>query len=490
MGNNSSKTLAIHGSGPKRPRYFDRQQLRAADLTLEQQYLSHRSRQLNRHLHGWGVTSGALVNQTETGVSLTEGFAVTPLGDALYIPAIADIDLAALVENSCCGSRGVDCEDIRPAEEGDEAAPATRRVYLIARPALLPSDPRTGVPEDCGHLGNHLAYSRECDAVSLAVVCELTPPHLVEELQCDLWRELFCPDSRTTDYAQLLNELLPMPPAVDEDANYVVLAALDLIFVSEDLKTVARLEAVSYAERRLLLPTQLLQRYLSCLCSMPAPTPSPSPSVTPTPTVTRTPRPSVRPTATVTYTLVPTFTPTMTATLMPTWMPTQLTRAPITRFPLDDYLDLDIRVYDVALGKETSIDSLSELEAPIRRRLHAMGINSIAELYAADTTVVAEELQISEVQVAEFKENALNGMKRAEPITLDESRFDIDKGSTLKTEEVHNIGAARAVVLRENGYGSVLDVANANAGKLAGLLSLSENQARAMINDAQVRIRR
>ncbi|WP_350282064.1 helix-hairpin-helix domain-containing protein [Nitrosomonas sp.] len=516
MANNSSKNLRTYSSGLKRPRYFDRQQLRAADLTLEQQYLSTRSRELTRHLHGWGVVGGAFVRQSEAAVGLSEGFAITPLGDALHIPRIDDIDLTALVENSCCGAPGSDCEDVRPPGEREEDTLAGRRVYLVARPTLLPSDPRTGIPEDCGHPGNQLEYSRECDAITLAIVCELTPPHDAEPLQCESWRELFCPESRSSEYGELLERLLPLPEAVSEESNYVVLATLDVVFNREEGKTVPQIEAVSYEDRRLLLPVQLLQRYLSCFCSTPAPTPTPTPTrtPTPTPTFTSTAPPVTRtPTPTATFTLVPTLTATLvtmtpsvsaTFTLVPTQTatfftlaptptlftlaPTDFTRGPFTLAPFD--LGLDIREYDTLRGLEAPITTLDGLDAANIRELGGMGISSVAELYAADTTAVAERLQISEVQVVEIKDNARDSMRRAEPIGLDASRFDIDKGVALKPEEVRNIGVARAGLLRESGYTSVADVANATPGRLAGVLSVTENQALAIINDAQVRITR
>src|SRR5690606_7530714 len=138
-------------------------------------------------------------------------------------------------------------------------------------------------------------------------------------------------------------------------------------------------------------------------------------------------RSTLRPTPTIEppFTLVPTISP----------------REPNTRFPGPVMPDLDVLVYDPLRGRELPVDTL--VDARRRDSLHSMGINSVADLYAADTSLVAERLQISEVQVAELKDNAREKMKRADPIALDESSFDIDRGITMKPEEVHNIGAAR-----------------------------------------------
>jgi PKD repeat protein len=90
-----------------RPHYFDRQQLRAADLLAGQEYLRERLRRHNRFLHGWGIVCGVQVLPRPATdaweLSITEGYAVTPLGDEIYIPAGTTFNMKEGVEN-CLGT--------------------------------------------------------------------------------------------------------------------------------------------------------------------------------------------------------------------------------------------------------------------------------------------------------------------------------------------------------------------------------------------------
>lgn len=101
-----------------RPRYFDRQQLVADDLNLGQQYFRARLRRHNRFLHGWGVVCGAVVQQADPGgnpwlMRVSEGYAVTPRGDEIYIPPRATIDIEASVL-ACLGTEN-ECPDVHLA---------------------------------------------------------------------------------------------------------------------------------------------------------------------------------------------------------------------------------------------------------------------------------------------------------------------------------------------------------------------------------------
>lgn len=74
-------------SGLLRPLYFDRQQLSAADLKAEQEYVSERLRRHNRFLHGWGVVCGAQVQQSGPwSLTVAPGYALTPRGDEVLLP--------------------------------------------------------------------------------------------------------------------------------------------------------------------------------------------------------------------------------------------------------------------------------------------------------------------------------------------------------------------------------------------------------------------
>src|SRR5688572_27421441 len=102
--------MPTYSSHLKRTRYFNRQQLRAEDLALEQQFHDSRTGQLNRVLHGWGVVCGAFIDDPRGSIiDISEGFAVTPRGEALTIPAINGLDLLPLIQEDCA-STGSDCE--------------------------------------------------------------------------------------------------------------------------------------------------------------------------------------------------------------------------------------------------------------------------------------------------------------------------------------------------------------------------------------------
>lgn len=92
--------MPTNQTGLLRPLYFDRQQLTAADLTAGQDYLRARLRRHNRYLHGWGVVCGIEVSaQLPWHLQLGAGFALTPLGDEIDIPAgVAPLNIQAAVQ--------------------------------------------------------------------------------------------------------------------------------------------------------------------------------------------------------------------------------------------------------------------------------------------------------------------------------------------------------------------------------------------------------
>lgn len=98
-----------HTAAPmlKRPHYFERQQLSAADLTAEQHYWRERLRRHNRFVHGWGVVCGAEVTLADPAdapwlVRVAAGYVLTPHGDEVYIPESTTFDVLAGVE-ACLG---------------------------------------------------------------------------------------------------------------------------------------------------------------------------------------------------------------------------------------------------------------------------------------------------------------------------------------------------------------------------------------------------
>ena len=106
--------MTDHNTGLIRPHYFDRQQLTAADLNVEQQYFRERLRRHNRFLHGWGVVSGAAATLSGTAgkIDISEGYVVTPHGDEIYIPAGTQVDVGPEL-NTCLGAAADPCTAVR-----------------------------------------------------------------------------------------------------------------------------------------------------------------------------------------------------------------------------------------------------------------------------------------------------------------------------------------------------------------------------------------
>src|SRR5258706_5544857 len=86
----------------ERPRYFPRQLITPAELTLEQTYFRDKLRRHNRLLHGWGVVCGAEVcavrnpdgNSWEPWkVRVRPGYILGPIGDEITIARERIVDL-------------------------------------------------------------------------------------------------------------------------------------------------------------------------------------------------------------------------------------------------------------------------------------------------------------------------------------------------------------------------------------------------------------
>ncbi|TVR60025.1 MAG: helix-hairpin-helix domain-containing protein [Gemmatimonadales bacterium] len=300
------------GGGLSRPRYFDRQQLRAEDLTLEQQYLDRRLRRLTRYLHGWGMVAGGVVGVDGERMVVTEGYGITPLGDEIYIPAGTEwSDFRGCLEARCGMGGGGGCDDpegvdpTSPHDGSPGGAPdgegGALRAWVVARPHTAVMGHAPSFPDDCGHPGNHTRVNRVCETFRLDIVCSLEAPHLPDPLPCEAVQALVCWGTSGGPAGTGYPVALP-PPDVPEALNYLVLAELRI----ED----GEVRGVSQAARRRLLPVEVLQRRLECLCHSPPVTTEP-PATTAPPTTTRPPMGTV---TLIPYTTLP---PIGTATLIP-----------------------------------------------------------------------------------------------------------------------------------------------------------------------------
>src|SRR5688572_20939743 len=136
-------------NGLDRPRYFDRQLLIAEDLSLEQGFADKRLALLARHVVGWGVAAGFRLSTRPLSpaagavdLAVSPGYALTPLGDEVYISQEVVIDdIAAAIIADCCEEG--DCNDL-DAVGGAGHEPI--RAWIVARPALVDGGPRPAMP--------------------------------------------------------------------------------------------------------------------------------------------------------------------------------------------------------------------------------------------------------------------------------------------------------------------------------------------------------
>lgn len=107
--NNSCSTQLEH------TRYFSRQLITADDLTQDQNYYREKRRMHNRLLHGWGIVCGLDVKMDTASpksliVTICPGYALSPQGDEIYVPAEVKFDLGNCIKgqeapcHSPCGS--------------------------------------------------------------------------------------------------------------------------------------------------------------------------------------------------------------------------------------------------------------------------------------------------------------------------------------------------------------------------------------------------
>jgi hypothetical protein len=251
--------LATAPNGVVAPLYFDRQVVRAEDLTLDRASHDAELARMRRILHGWGVVAGLIPALDDDTLTVSPGYGITPLGDEVYLTTPLSVDQIRGRVWGCCGPGQAGCEvvdeeDIRAIAAAAEVGEVTS--WLIARPLSVEGDLRPGVPEGCAHPANNLLPSRACDAVALELICELPASHHSEPADIAGMCQLVCNEGAgrsTGDFA-----LRPMPEPVAQSENFVVLGRLIATTVSVRFHP---------ADRRPLLPVWLLQAWvMACTC--------------------------------------------------------------------------------------------------------------------------------------------------------------------------------------------------------------------------------
>src|SRR5262245_18797752 len=185
----------------ERPRYFPRQLITPAEMTLEQNYFRDKLRRHNRLLHGWGVVCGALVclvpNADKSDaepwkVAVHPGYILGPLGDEIVIDRVRVVDLRTEGLISVCGEPAgevVDpwCSDVfvRRQEEGGDIT-----LYVAAKYKEVLTRPVRVQPASCGCSDTQCEFSRFCDGYEIGILDR-------------------CPDSHQNPPAVNLQELFP-----------------------------------------------------------------------------------------------------------------------------------------------------------------------------------------------------------------------------------------------------------------------------------------
>lgn len=180
----------------ERPRYFPRQLLTPAELTLEQQYFRDKLRRHNRLLHGWGVVCGAEVcrvppeeasryDQRKAAaagttlppqqpvrpqpwkVRVKPGYILGPYGDEIVIACERIVDLRTHGLTGECGEQG---EAVDPwcapvwVQRGDGP------LWIAVRYKELPSRPVRVQPAGCGCDETQCEYSRWRDGYEICIL--------------------------------------------------------------------------------------------------------------------------------------------------------------------------------------------------------------------------------------------------------------------------------------------------------------------------------
>jgi len=240
----------------ERVRYFPRQLLTADDLAAEQGYHREKVRRHLRYLHGWGVVCGCSVEQSgKTAgwqVRVSPGYAVSPMGDEIFIDDTVEVDLRLGVQSAPCA--------VQPCPPLGEPAPARdgrATAYIAVRSADCYSRPVRVHPAGCGCDETSCEYSRVREVFEIKVLWALPASHQAAAQQDLQWGRML--ENLARDHQKEL--VFPVPPCPDCASDpWVVLATISLPQKqTTDGKGTNDALQISYKDRRVLLSTQRLQ---------------------------------------------------------------------------------------------------------------------------------------------------------------------------------------------------------------------------------------
>jgi hypothetical protein len=170
----------------ERPRYFPRQLITPAELTLEQDYFRERLRLHNRFLHGWGVVCGARVcpvpRKDDDGyepwkVCVQRGYLLDPYGNDILLsrPRVFDLRtrcLTVVTGEPCTNEEG----DPWCRDDYERPRPQNAPLYVAVRYREFRRRPVRVQPAGCGCDDSSCEDSRWCDGYEICALPKCPQP--------------------------------------------------------------------------------------------------------------------------------------------------------------------------------------------------------------------------------------------------------------------------------------------------------------------------
>lgn len=207
-----------------RVKYFPRQLLTADDMQTDQDYLREKQRRHNRFLHGWGSVCGLEVLPAPTDeapwlVQITEGYALSPYGDEIYVAEPVFLDLAL------CGP-GAATDPCDPGLLRRPSSAEGQQVFVAIKYAECLARPVRAMPAGCACDEEACEYSRIRDSFQLECLTELPPSHQPPSgpTLCDIiqGRALpVCPPCPAEPWIVLAQVNLPASPSTEVTADMI-----------------------------------------------------------------------------------------------------------------------------------------------------------------------------------------------------------------------------------------------------------------------------
>lgn len=233
----------------ERVRYFPRQLLTVDDMVADQNYFREKLRRHNRYLHGSGVVCGLIVSAAPAAgapwrVQVSEGYALGPYGDDIFVAGTVFLDLAR-----CAAGDVTDPCD--PATYNRMGGGAIRELFVGIQYAECRARPVRSIAAGCGCDDAGCEYSRIRDSFELG--CMPPPVRTPPVSICDVLSG---------------KAILTCPP--DPASPWVVLAAVALP-ASTDTQVTD--QNIVNSVRQYVFSTTMIQRQVIQCCCKPAATP-------------------------------------------------------------------------------------------------------------------------------------------------------------------------------------------------------------------------